>query len=77
MKNKFVPIIIPYMDPVSDTKTNPLTVTTILYSDVAKEFEDMVEKSNCSRSFLLRQMVFYCLGKRELLNNLKIKTSVK
>lgn len=74
MKNKeeFVPIIVPYNKPENRThRGTALTVTTTVHGDVADEFEKMVEETNSNRSYLLRQMVYHCLGKKDLLEDLK------
>lgn len=70
-KKSFTPIAIPYEGRPSRSSEYSLSISTTLWGDVAKEFEKMVKDNNLNRSLLLRQMVWFCLGHTEELENMK------
>ena len=61
-EQKFVPIKVPPAVQSSGSRGYPLTISTIVHGDIAKKFEKMVEENNLTRSSLLRQMTYFCLG---------------
>ena len=72
--NEFKPISIPFHTIKTGSQASSeynITITTTLKGDVAKQFEQMVEENNLNKSFLLKQMVYHCLGRIDLIEALQ------
>lgn len=72
-KSEFEPIEIPESFSSSGGSDGhfSVTVTTTIKGSAGEQFEKMVQDNNLSRSLLLRQMVFHCLGRQDLINEIK------
>lgn len=75
-EDKFEPVPLPVFVKSESGYGPYVTATVNLKGDIGAEFEKMATDNNLNRSQLLRQMIYFCLGRKDELKDLAARAAM-